>query len=274
MITDWQRLFPEADYRFQMSLRPGNAEGFWRNTDAAALTLRRDLVAGNADRYVRVLPEGVAMLEEALAFLENFAAPARAALPAPTVLARCREMAGRLEADWVALSPDVARGFPIVGGVVAFPSSWALEEKIGLPLHEVHAPAPGLNAALGRSIATFLEKLAPNICWERENWGLSADDALNHHPAITSPSPMAGATLDHTWLRLERQSLMRLPLTRAILFGIRVTNHRLDHLAETPGLAPRLARALETMPEDIAAYKGLSTTRASLALALRRQVAT
>jgi dimethylamine monooxygenase subunit A len=270
MITEWQRLFPEADYRFQISLRPGNTEVFWRYDEATALSLRRDLVAENADRYVRALPEGDAMLEESLAFLEKFATPARDAFSSATIPERCKQMAARLESDWVVLSPDAERGFPIVGGVVAFPSSWALEDKIGRPMHEVHNPAPGLNATLGRSIGTFLEKLAPNVCWKRENWGLSADDVLNHHPAIPRHPLNASATLDHTWLRLERQSLMRLPLTRAILFGIRVSNHRLDHLVKTPGLAPRLARALETMPEDIARYKGLSTSRASLIAALRR----
>ena len=55
------------------------------------------------------------------------------------------------------------------------------------------------------------------------------------------------------------------PDSRAILFGIRVTNHRLDALlAAHPALAGRMARALETMPAPLAAYKGLTAARPAL----------
>ena len=66
-------------------------------------------------------------------------------------------------------------------------------------------------------------------------------------------------------LRLEEQFLNRLPHTGTILFGIRVSSHRLDGLLETfPALAPRLERALRTMPGPLAEYKGLSRARAAL----------
>jgi hypothetical protein len=92
---------------------------------------------------------------------------------------------------------------------------------------------------------------------------------LNQHPLIEIERLNAGAKLETTFLRLERQFLTRLPRTHALLFGIRVSNHRLDALAARPGIAPRLARALETMPEPLAAYKGLETARGGLIAALR-----
>ena len=78
------------------------------------------------------------------------------------------------------------------------------------------------------------------------------------------------ATLGTIWMRLERQFLTRLPRTRTLLFGIRVTNHRLDHLvSEFPVLVPRLVRLLTTLPESMAAYKGLSDARGPLVEQLR-----
>ena len=72
-------------------------------------------------------------------------------------------------------------------------------------------------------------------------------------------------------MRLERQFLTRLPRTRTILFGIRVTNHRLDHLVSRyPVLIPRLVRLLSTLPESMAAYKGLHAARGPLAEQLRQ----
>jgi hypothetical protein len=43
----------------------------------------------------------------------------------------------------------------------------------------------------------------------------------------------------------------------------------LDALAAEPGLAGRLASSLESMPEAVAAYKGLATARGPLIDALR-----
>ncbi len=65
-------------------------------------------------------------------------------------------------------------------------------------------------------------------------------------------------------MRLERQLLLRLPESSAILFGIKITVHRLDKLAASPVVASRIARALRTMPGSIAAYKGLGQCRGTL----------
>lgn len=299
MLPDWQRLFPETDYRFQMSLRPGDEGSFWRSSPDAGAILRerRRWLAEQPDQFVALLAEGAGCVTEAVARLSRFAegagpdhrsevaadAPActhecnRSSLDhgaIPSLKGRMIALGRQLEADWVVLAPDAGSDFPIVGGVVIFPSSWALTEKLGRPLHEVHDPAPGLNASLGKSISTFLSRLQPDIAWERENWGLSADDSLNHHPSVPHARLDASVRLDTTWLRLERQLLLRLPRTSAILFGIRVSNHRLDALSTVPGIAARLSRALMTMPEEIARYKGLAEARLPLARSLSAPHAT
>ncbi|MBE2287105.1 MAG: DUF3445 domain-containing protein [Prosthecobacter sp.] len=260
-MPDWLRLLPDSDHRLQMSLRPGDARRFWAHSaDAAAvLAERARWMTETPDRYLRVLPEGEEAVTEAIAFMR--AQQDRAACPPA-------QAAVELEPDWIVLAGDAERLYPVIGGAVIFPSRWALAEKIGRPLHEVHAPVPGLQSSLGTQISTFLQRLGPHAAWERENWGLSADPSLNHHPAITIRRLDADATLETTWLRLERQFLTRLPVTNALLFGIRVTNHRLDHLAALPAVATRLARALTTMADDVARYKGLHEARSSLISAL------
>ncbi len=124
---------------------------------------------------------------------------------------------------------------------------------------------PGLNAALrAHQINAFLAKLQPGVSWERENWGLSADTELNHHPSRNLKKLDATATLDQTWIRLERQLFYKLPESGAILFGIRVSHHNAAELAKEPEAAARFARALETMPEDVAVYKGIGAARGAL----------
>jgi len=256
MSVNWLRLLPNEDYRFQMGLRPGAAAAFFSpGADARRLlTLRTTLLDTAAEEYCLDGP--------ATAALEALSAWCGAAMPDVLTAGR------RCEADWVLLTPDTAGVLRVAAGVVCFPSSWSLRGKAGLPVSEVHAPVPGLNASLGRSLDTFFARLAPGTAWERENWGLSADDLLDHHPRHPLPALTEATTLETAWLRLERQLLVRLA-DGSVLFGIRVSTHRLDALAKTPAIATRLARALETMPEPIALYKGLAVARAALASQLR-----
>ena len=209
---DWFRLFPDASHRLAMNLRPGDAAGYWRDSEEAEETLaeRRRWLAEHPERHLGLLPEGREEVSEALAWIMKVlgrpeATPEHAAVT--------------LEPDWLVLSGDAARAHPVLGGAVIFPSGWALEEKMGRPLHEVHAPVPGLQQALGASISTFLSRVAPLAAWERDNWGLAADPALNHHPACRVKRLDASATLDTTWVRLERQFVTRLPATQAILLA-------------------------------------------------------
>jgi len=262
MTPDWQRLFPEAGHRWQMHLRPGDATRFWRGADPACLAERHRWMGLAPERHAQCLPEGRAAAASALAWLSE-----AAALKPP--LATLQESARRLEPDWLLLSADPTDGHRLLGGVVVFPSSWSLEAKLGRPLAEVHAPVPGLQEEVGRGISAFLARLEPGAGWERDNWGLSADTELNHHPVRDLPGLDAMATLETTWLRLETQFLTRLSAAPALLFGIRVSHHRLDALADEPGLAGRLASSLESLPEAVADYKGLAAARAPLIDALR-----
>jgi hypothetical protein len=256
MTVNWLRLLPDEDYRMQMGVRPGDAARFFAPSEdnRRILNLRAALLDEAAAEYCLTGPASAAL--EALSTW--------CGTELPDVMTAGR----RCESDWVLLTPDSAGVLRVTAGVVCFPSSWSLREKAGLPMSDVHAPVPGLNSQLGRGIDTFLARLSPGAAWERENWGLSADDSLDHHPRKTVPPLTESATLANTWLRLERQLFVRLP-DDSVLFGIRVSTHRLDELAREPGVAARLARALATMVEAIALYKGVSVARAALASQLR-----
>lgn len=265
-MFDWCRLFPDEDFRFRMGLRPADAAAFFAPADCGGAILKQRAAALEAHphRYAAAVADALPMIEEAAGQMAGWSG-ATWSCKSVDPLQLCIAAGGMFEPDWVLLSPDASRNHPVVAGVVCSPSSWSLPEKLGLPIAGVHQPAPTVNASLGRSIDSFLDKLIPGAAWQRENWGLSADDRLDHHPEIAAQPLTGQATLATTWLRLESQLLTSLPQTRAILFGIRVTVHRLDALAALPGVASRMARALFTMPSDVAEYKGLSRCREPLA---------
>ncbi|MCE9611604.1 MAG: DUF3445 domain-containing protein [Chthoniobacter sp.] len=229
-----------------MSLRAGDAAAYWGVWDKAGAILaeRKRWREASPELFVGCRPEGEAGRVEAVAWMRQWA-------PEP-------------EADWVVLSADIETEPVAVAGEVIFPSAWSLPEKLGLPLSAVHAPVPALQQTIGASIQTFLARIACEAAWERENWGLSAHTELNFHPVRRLPRLTAEARLETTWVRLERQFLTRLPVTRCLLFGIRVSNHRLDEAAADPEIGRRIARALHTMPEAMADYKGVGAARSAL----------
>ena len=244
---DWLRLFPEADYRLSMGLRPGNAGRFWSDWDSEGRLAaeRSRWLAESAADYQGCLPEAGDAVREARSWMAGHS-------QAP-------------EPDWVLLSPDLHEEPRVIAGEVVFPSSWALADKLGQPMSSVHAPVPCLQTQMGAGIRTFLAKIEPDSAWERENWGLAADDELNHHPKRSLPRLGRHSQPKTTWIRLEHQFLTRLPKSGSLLFGIRVTCHRLDLVTQVPEVRARIQRALSTLPEPLARYKGLHDCRHLLA---------
>ncbi len=169
-----------------------------------------------------------------------------------------------LEPDWLLLkrTPGSPR---LTAGCVCFPSSWSPQPKLGATLARIHGVVPGLNPAIGQAIDGFLSRLKPGPAWTRANWGLSASAERNQHPERRLPRLGASFDPDNTWVRIEHQALLALPRTSAILFGIRIEHQPLSGIAAHPALARPLARAVRTLPEPMAAYKGIAGIRAAAA---------
>lgn len=255
-------LFPDQDYRFHLTLRKGNLASFFAAPDPVILAERRGWIGTDPLRYL----VGEADAEPLVAEAESLAAgwvgttdPAGG-----SVIERLARLGGRLEPDFVLMAADGRGNFRLRAGAVCFPSSWALAEKFGLTLDEIHGVVPGLNPSLAPAIGQFLHKLRFGAPFERANWGLAATPEFNLHPALARSrldSPLDPA---RSWLRIEDQILAALPATGGILFGIHVRVVPLAQILADPFLRAGLHRALVTMPDALAAYKGLAPVRTDL----------
>jgi dimethylamine monooxygenase subunit A len=256
MSRDWSRLFAASEFRWQMGLRTGDVLSFLTPTPdhAEILAERRQLLAESLPEYAMLLDAGEDMLAEVRRL-----AVSCGALDASEDCS-LNAIGCALEPDFVLLQPS-SSGPVIVGGVVCFPSSWSLPEKMGRTLEETHSPVPSLNPQLGERIRTALDRLAPGVAWERENWGLARDGNRNHHPARARKRLDETVAPNELWLRVERQMLYRLPQTGGILFGIRLEITPWHELMQNEEATAGLRRSLETMPDEIASYKGLATAR-------------
>jgi hypothetical protein len=265
-----EKYLADGPYRFSMAFQRGTFADFYKpsSTDPAILRERRHWLATDPAKYLQVESGSEELLSEAWEMgVEQGTLPAETEM-FPDRSALARFLGEHWEPDYLILKREPS-AIRLLCGCVCFPSSWALEEKIGQRIEEIHGVVPDLNADIGRQIGTFLQRLKPGVAWLRSNWGLSRSPELNQHPSRRTPRLDEFASLDEVYFRVEEQSLVALPKSDGILFGIKLRIFPLRNYASTEA-ARRLAAALESMPEKMAQYKGLSSTRRRLIELLSR----
>lgn len=150
------------------------------------------------------------------------------------------------------------------GGSVCFPNRWDLRSKLGRSMSDVHAPVAKLNDQLGAPIDAFLDRLAPERSFWRLGWGiLDTPDWFTPVDGTAAPRPRAAGP-DEMFLRVERETLRRLPGTGCVLFTIRTSVVPVGLVAVDNDVANRLAAALTALPADVRDYKGLHATADAL----------
>ncbi|MDE2444940.1 MAG: DUF3445 domain-containing protein [Alphaproteobacteria bacterium] len=163
------------------------------------------------------------------------------------------------------------QGWRLVAASLCFPSAWNLLEKFGKPLHEVHGPVPGFGTATRN--ATMIDRMFDNLQPEqpllRWNWSLHEDDKL-HHPTSHSGIESRFGTGDiggHVFLRVERQTLRKLPISGDILFTVRIYLDPLEVLETLPEggkLAQAIDQQLTQFSPEQESYKGIVGERQRL----------
>ena len=244
-----------------MGLRRGNAATWLdpQSPDAATTAIlaeRRHWLQQNPQRHALFSNAAAPLVTATAAWLSSAARhPFDASL---------ESLGTQWTPDFLLLHPDEHGEFCLVGGSVCFPSSWAPEEKLGLPLTSIHSVVPGLNAEIGARIQTFLGRLPPNEVFERDNWSLSATSERNLHPALKRPPLGPDTPLTSTFLRVERQAFVRLPNTTGLLFLIQIELQRLSELTADLELRRTFKAHFASMSDSVASYKGLAAARPSL----------
>lgn len=193
------------------------------------------------------------------------------------------QAAARLVPDDLVIMRRGDDGWRLAAASLCFPSSWVLAEKFGRPMSEIHRPVPGFAAGTRNDelISRMFDKLQPAVIVERFNWSLQGNAALYHplpdrdrddrahspQPRFPGADPAASA-----FIRVERQSLRKLPRSGDILFTIRIHLDPMSWLAgrrDSPALAASFADQLSALNGEEVAYKGLNADRDRLVQALR-----
>jgi hypothetical protein len=180
------------------------------------------------------------------------------------------EVASRVVQEDLCLLSRQAEGWILTGGSVCFPSRWRLIDKIGRPMVDVHAPVEGYAGSLARRVDSLFDHLDDRTVWRR-NWFVHPDPRLfqPQRPAGGDRVVEAERCLSGLYLRSERQTFRRLPISGAVLFTIRTQQHTLARLLEDGSRRDAFAEFVRQAPTSVASHRGISEDqRHELRLAL------
>ncbi len=201
--------------------------------------------------------------DSTLAFLNRHVALDAAELPLLT--------AGALVADDLVLLENRDGGWRVTAGYVAFPSSWSLKEKAGRTIGEIHGPVPDFEPGSRNDglINRMFDRIASGRVVERFNWSIYPEADLDWPPEKGARVARKSFDPASNFIRVERQTLRKLPETGAMLFTIRIYQDPIAAVTAHPELGHQLAARLEAMSTAQLAYKGMTEKRAKLMTFLR-----
>ncbi len=150
-------------------------------------------------------------------------------------------------------------------GMVTSQADWSLDFNVGMSFMQWHGPVPlAHQAGVFERALKYLLMIRQGQPVRRLNWTMTVNPRLDTAPE-TFPEwgpDRASLTPENVGrklhLRVELQTLWRLPRSNALLFPIRCYLASLDELVRVPKWGKRLSRVLSTLPQPLVEYKGLS----------------
>ncbi|WP_417808079.1 heme-dependent oxidative N-demethylase family protein [Thioclava sp.] len=138
---------------------------------------------------------------------------------------------------------DTGQGEHVLsGGVLCFPSGWRLREKFMRAMMRIHDPIEVYTDDLGRRVQRLMDGVQPGRGLMRGT--ASHSDAFLADPR--SEYDYTHGTIASPFIRVERQGLVRLPNTRAVVFSIHT------QIVRPESLSSEQAAALEEFPIRLA----------------------
>jgi hypothetical protein len=172
----------------------------------------------------------------------------------------------QVQEDLVILSNDGTAS--IVAGQLCFPNGWCLDDKFNQPFLTIHAPAPKMVEPTMQTAQKLMEKIiATRPVW-RCSWNFKTsgqidlsskytkqynEELLQIFPTLTPEN--IGSKI---FIRIERQTISRLPKSNCILFGIHMYQNTLDDEHLDTLQTRNMLNVLKTTPRAMLDYKAIT----------------
>lgn len=147
----------------------------------------------------------------------------------------------------------------LVAAAVPFPGGYfKISDKLGKYIDLIHAEVPYYNEKLKSSMERWFSKLKPAEPVERASWYFTWDHELLCSRVYMVPegeNMPADVKYEDFTIRVERQTLRRLPKSKAIIFTNHPVFYHLDEMKDEPGVPSIMKKVLLEAPEKISEYK-------------------
>ncbi|KAL4065361.1 hypothetical protein V8B97DRAFT_1868820 [Scleroderma yunnanense] len=176
--------------------------------------------------------------------------------------------------DFTITQQDKETGlYHLTASVTCSAVGWNLGDKIGKPLSQIHGPVPDYKEKMEFSMNRYFSKMPCDKPIQRGSWDLVVGEPL----FLQTNSPF---WIDHTrqdpnlqlsdiYLRVDWQTLRRMPQSRAILFNFKAIFTPLAALRREPYIPKLLLKVLTEGRRSILEYKGTRRIEHKVIPALR-----
>jgi hypothetical protein len=179
-----------------------------------------------------------------------------------------RTLGSHIDTDFLILLPKQTEGdeenepqiaYHLEAFTTTFPSGFSTLSKLSLPLSAIHTPVPQYGRKIGKSMDRFFARLETGKLVRRANWTITTTPELfvesgTHFHGFDAMSPAEQEVsiaeqrrdldVGEMRLRCERQTLMRLPVSGALVFAFKTYVTSLEEIKEE-GNGEALAEATE-----------------------------
>ncbi|GLA22687.1 hypothetical protein M752DRAFT_56366 [Aspergillus phoenicis ATCC 13157] len=163
--------------------------------------------------------------------------------------------------DFGIMMRDEKTGFYFLrAGVICSSLGWNVGTKIGLQLHQIHEDIPDYKEKMQFSMDRFFTKMPADKPIQRGSWGLEVGQPLYmpkgdpHEKLRLSQDP--NLQLDNCHLRVDWQTLRRLPLSAAIVFNFKALFTPVSEFRDEPGVPALTLKILKEGKKNLMDYKG------------------
>ncbi|KAL1647276.1 hypothetical protein SLS61_007446 [Didymella pomorum] len=162
--------------------------------------------------------------------------------------------------DFAIMLRDERTGLYIFrAGIICSSLGWSLASKIGLPLHEIHAPIPDYKAKMQFSMDRYFAKKPADKPIQRGSWGLEVDQPLFMPPGDSHEGyrgvQLPGLELSRCHLRVDWQTLRRLPLSGAVVFNFKALFTPVEEFRDEPYVPGLVLKVLNEGKRELMEYK-------------------
>lgn len=224
-MADWLRV--DEAYAGQMALRDRLIAE--RGPEVIGqIPLARQAIEELYDFTLARLPDGFSRTAVGITRPDGVPVALDPANPLPTL--------GRLVQEDLCLMQDDGHGAHLLSAaVLCFPAGWTLAEKLGRPLMRMHKPVEKYTEDVGRRVQRLMDAVRPEAPLWRANAHYSRAPLFN--PLSETAPKDTSEQGDMPFVRSERQCLIRLPISRAVLFSIHTYVVRREDLSADQAMA-------------------------------------